>query len=293
MKASDVKKVGVLGCGVMGRTLAATMSTKYEVVVKEANQALADKGLQGIAACYPALMKRNVINEEQKNAALARVKMTTSLDPFKDCQFIIDAVPDDLKLKLENLAPLNKMCPPETVLSTVSSIIPVTALATGSGRPDRFIGAHFSNPAHLMALVEVAPGIQTSKETIDFTFDFCKSLGKTPVRVQDWPGYIVNYLFFPYLVSAVKALEAGLASIEDIDAAAKLGLGHAMGPLESIDMFGVDAVVDALNVMKNRTNDLRFAPPPLLSKMCDAGWTGRKSGKGFYDYSGGQKKASF
>ncbi len=285
MKLEDVKKVGIVGCGAMGPTIAATIAVKYPVVVKEVNKQLADRGLKSISACFPALVKRSAITEVQQEVALSQVTMTTELKDLKDCQVIIDAVPDILDLKIANFVELNKICPPDTVLLTTSSLVSITALAAGSGRPDRVIGTHFNNPAHLMALVEVAPAVQTSEETTSFTMSFIKDgLGKTPVKCKDSPGYIVNYIFFPFLLHAVRALELGLGTVEDIDTAIKLGLGHRMGPFELMDMFGIDSMVGGPRSIYEQLNDEKYAPHYLLVKLAEAGHLGRKTGKGWYIY---------
>lgn len=285
MKVEDVKKVGIVGCGTMGPTIVAAVSLKYDVVVKEVNQALADKAKERIAGCFPILVKRGKVTEEQKNQILSRLQVTTELEAIKDCQVIIDAVPDNLKLKGEILSSLNKMCPPETIFTTTSSILPITALAAASGRPDRMIGTHFCNPAHLMALVEVAPALQTSPQTIDFAMDFCRKLEKSPVKCKDWPGFIVNYLLFPFLISAIKAYQNGLATPEEIDTACKLGLGHPMGPFELLDMVAIDTCIVSMDALYQQLQEERFALPPLLKRMNEAGYLGRKVGRGFYDYT--------
>ena len=291
MKLEDVKKVGIIGCGTMGSTIAAAIAPKYPVIVKEINKELADKGLQRISQCLSALVRRNVLTEVQKEVALSQVSMTTDLKDLKDCQVIIDAVPDILELKIANFADLNKICPSDTIFTTTSSLVSITALAQGSGRPDKVIGTHYNNPAHLMALVEVAPAIQTSQETIDFTMSFLKDgLGKTPIKCKDSPGYIVNYLFFPFLVHAVDALNLGLGTVEEIDNAIKLGLGHPMGPFELMDMFGLDACVQGFRTIYEQLHDQRYAPPSTLVKLVEAGYLGRKVGKGWYTYDERGKK---
>jgi len=291
MKLEDVKKVGIIGCGTVGPTIAAAIALKYPVVVKELNKKLADKGFQSISQCFPALVRRNVITEVQKEVAVSQVSMTAELKDLKDCQVIIDAVPDILELKVSNLAELNKICSPDAIFTTTSSLMSITALATGSGRPDRFVGTHFTNPAHLMALVEVAPAVQTSQETIDSITNFLKELGKTPIKCKDSPGYIVNYLFFPYLTQAVEALEKGLGTVEEIDTAIKLGLGHPMGPFELMDMFSLDTCVTSFNAIYQQLQDKRYACPVIITKLYEAGHLGRKSGSGFYSYDEKGKKA--
>ncbi|MDO8637468.1 MAG: 3-hydroxyacyl-CoA dehydrogenase family protein, partial [Dehalococcoidia bacterium] len=227
MKIEDVKKVGVLGAGKMGHTIATTVSLKFATVLKVREtgaKITPQEALKRVSTCYPALVRRGKITEQQKEEALSRITITGKLEDLKDCQVIIDALPDDLNLKSEMLSQLNHLCPPQSVFTTTSSIFPITSLAAASGRPEHFIGTHFCIPAHMMALVEVAPALQTNEETVSLTTEFCKHLGKVPVKCKDKPGFIVNYLFFPYLLSAVKALEAGLGTVEEIDTAMKLGL---------------------------------------------------------------------
>lgn len=285
MKIEDVKKVGIIGCGTIGPTIAAIVSTKYNVVVKEVNKKLADKGHKGITGCFPTLVKRGIITEVQKEVALSRITMTTELKDFKDCQLIIDAVPDNLELKVANFADLDKICPESTVFTTTSSILSITALAAGSGRPDRVVGTHFNFPAHIMSMVEVASALQTSQETVDFIVSFLKDgLGKTPVKCKDSPGYIVNYIFFPFLISAIKAVERGVAGVDEIDTAIREGLAHRNGPFQLMDMFGNDNNLHAFQTLYEQLHDERFAPPTLLAKMVDAGHHGRKVGHGWYIY---------
>ena len=269
----------------MGPTIAAVVAIKYPVVVKEVNKKLADNGFESISQCFPALVRRNVITEVQKEVAISQVNMTTELADLKDCQVIIDAVPDILELKIANFAELDKVCSPDTVFATTSSNVSITALAAGSGRPDKVIGTHYNYPAYLMALVEVAPAVQTSQETVDFTMAFLKDgLGKTPVKCKDSPGFIVNYLFFPYLVSAIHAVELGKGTVDEIDTAIRLGLAHRNGPFQLMDMFSLDACESGFRSVYQQTNDERFAPPSLLTKMVEAGHRGRKVGHGWYTY---------
>ena len=291
MKVSDVKKVGIIGCGVIGPTIAAAIAPKYPVIVKEVNKKLADKGFQNISSCFPQLVRRNMLTEVQQEVALSQVTMTTELADLKDCQVVIDAVPDIMDLKISNFAELNKICSSEAIFTTTSSLISITALAAGSGRPDHVIGTHFNNPAHLMALVEVAPAVQTSEETTNFMMSFLKdSLDKTPIKCKDSPGYIVNYLFFPWLIRAIKALEMGLGTVEDIDTAVRLGLGHRMGPFELMDMFGNHNNVRGFQTIYEQLHDEAYAPPPRLIKLFEAGHLGRMTGKGWYVYDEQGKK---
>jgi 3-hydroxybutyryl-CoA dehydrogenase len=289
MDTKDVKKIGILGCGIMGPTIAAAIAPKYPVIVKEVDKKLVDKGFQTISNCFPQLVRRNMLTEVQQEVALSQVTMTTELADLKDCQVVIDAVPDIMDLKISNFAELNKICSSEAVFTT--TLISITALAAGTGRPDRVIGTHFNNPAHLMALVEVAPAVQTSKETVNFMMSFLKDgLGKTPIKCKDSPGYIVNYLFFPWLIRAIKALEMGLGTVEDIDTAVRLGLGHRMGPFELMDMFGMHNNVKGFRTIYEQLHDEAYAPPPLLVKLFEAGHLGRVTGKGWYVYDEQGKK---
>ncbi len=290
MNTKDVKQVGIVGCGSMGPTIGAAIAAKYRVVVTEVNEGAAEAGLRRILACFPALIRKGTMTEVERELAFSRVKMTTDLSGLKDCQLIIDATPDSLEIKSSVLQKLNAICSPGTVFATTSSLMSVTALAAASGRPDRFIGTHFCNPAHIMALVEVAPAIQTDRQTIDFMLSFLKELGKTAVLTKDSPGLIVNYVFFPFLVRAIEALEAGLGTVEDIDNAIKLGLGHRMGPFELMDLFGMQSNVTAFRTLFEQLNDKRYAPPPILLKMVEAGYLGKHSGKGWYSYDENGKK---
>jgi len=291
MDMKDVKQVGVVGCGTMGATIVAAVAMRYPVIVKEVNQELVERGLKNVSQCFPALVRKNVITEVQKEVAASQISMTTDLTDLKDCQVIIDAVPDVLELKISNFAALNEICPAETVFTTTSSLVSITALAAGSGRPDRVIGTHYNNPAHLMDLVEVAPAVQTSLETVDFILKFLREgLGKTPIKCKDAPGYIVNFLFFPFLIHAVHALERGLGTVEEIDTSIRLGLGHRMGPFELMDMFGLDACKWGFEAIYGQLRDERYATPSTLVKLCEAGFLGRKTGKGWYTYDRQGKK---
>lgn len=287
MKTEEVKKVGILGAGKVGPSIVATIALKFPTILKvrETNGRVGpEEAFKRVSSCFPALVRRGKITEQKREEALSKVTITHKLEDLKDCQVLIDAVQDDVNLKSSLLSELNRLCSPQAIFATTSSILPVTTLAAASGRPDRFIGTHFCIPAHMMALVEVAPGLQTSMETFNFMMDFCRHLDKVPVKCKDRPGFIVNYLFFPFLISAVRALEAGLGSVEEIDTAIKLGLGHPMGPFELLDMTGIDNI-HSLEAMYEQLKDERFAVPPLLYRMRDAGYHGKLAGKGFYDYA--------
>jgi 3-hydroxybutyryl-CoA dehydrogenase len=291
MEFKDVKKVGVIGCGAIGPTIAAAVAVKYPVVVKEVSEELGALGYKNILGCFPGLTKKGIITEVEQEIATTRITMTTKMADFKDCQVIIDAVPDILELKQANFAELNTICPAETVFTTTSSLMSVTSIAAGSGRPDKFVGTHFNFPAHIMALVEVAPALQASTETVDFIVEFLKKgLGKHPIVTKDSPGFIINYVFMTFLVRAIEAVQAGLGTVQDIDDAIKLGLAHRMGPFELMDMFGNDSNMRAFTVLYEQFHDIRYAPPPLLIKVVEAGFLGKKVGKGWYIYDENGRK---
>ena len=291
MKLKDVKKVGIIGCGAIGPTIAAAIAPKYAVVVKEASDELVERGHKSILGCLPALTRKGIITEVEQEIAVSRIAMTTKMKDFKDCQIVIDAVPDILELKQANFAELNKICRDDTVFTTTSSLLSVTSIAAGCGRPDKFVGIHFNFPAHIMALVEIAPAMQASKETVDFIIDFLKNgLGKSPILTKDSPGFIVNNIFMAFLVRAIEVLESGLGTVEDIDNAMKLGLAHRMGPFELMDMFGNDSNARSFAVLYEQFHDVRYAPPRILVKMVEAGFLGKKVGKGWYIYDENGKK---
>ena len=284
MKVEEVKSVGIVGCGTMGPTIAVATAMKYDTVVREISDELAEKGKDKIVTFFSKLAGKGKISEEEHDGCLGRVKAVTELEALKDCQIIIDATPDKLEIKSEALSALHEICPWNTVFATTSSLLSLTALAASSGRPDKFIGTHFSIPAHLMKLVEVAKAIQTSDETNQFIFDFLKSLNKTPIETKDHPGLLVNWLLFPYLGAALKAYSLGLGTPEAIDTAAKLGLGFPIGPFQLMDFSGLDSCVEAFNSLYEQTKDPAYAYPPILKKMVEAGYLGVKTGKGFHDY---------
>ncbi len=287
MKLADVKKVGVIGCGAIGTTISAVLALKFDVVVKrqDISKGLDEDARKRIAQCFPSLVRRNIITEVQQETAMTRISVTDDFKDLKDCQIIIDAVPDVLELKIANFAELNKICPKSTIFTTASSLVSITALAAGSGRPDRVVGTHYNFPAHQMKMVEVAPAIQTSQETVDFIMTFLKDgLDKIPVKCKDLPGYIVNYIFFPFLIGAIRAVERGVATVEEVDTAIREGLAHRYGPFQLMDMFGNDSNVVAFRTLYEQLHDEKFAPPPLLIKMAEAGHYGRKVGHGWYTY---------
>lgn len=281
----QIKRVGVVGCGLMGSGITQVCAQAgYPVTVREISQDLLDKGLQSIQKFLSTGVERKKLTEEQKNQTLSRIKGTTRLEDLGDCDLIIEAVVEDIHLKKEVFGALDKICPPETILASNTSSLTIIEMAAATRRPDRVVGLHFFNPAPLMKLVEVVRTIATSEEVFQIAFEFVKSLGKEPVAAKDNSGFIVNFLLVPYLLGAIRALENGLASKEDIDKAMKLGCGYPMGPFELLDFVGLDTTYRVANIFFEEYRDRLYAPPPLLKKMVLAGYLGRKSGKGFYDY---------
>ena len=283
----SIEKIGVLGCGLMGAGIAQVCAQSgFETVVREIDQKFIDNGFGIIEKNVKRSVEKGKISEQDKDAMWKRLKGTLELDDLKECDLIIEVVIENLELKNEMFSALDKICPEKTILASNTSSLTIMAMAASTNRPDRFCGMHFFNPVPVMQLVEVVRTIATSQETTDICFEFCKRIGKMPILAKDNSGFIVNRLLIPYLLDAIKVLEEGLASTEDIDTGMKLGLNHPMGPLTLLDFVGLDTAYSIGNIMFEEFRERRFAPPPLLKKMVLAGYYGRKSGKGFYDYSG-------
>ena len=282
-----IQKVGVVGCGLMGSGIAQVAAQAgYQVVVREVSRELVDKGLKNIEKNLQRLVEKGALSEVERDHTRSRLRGTTSLDELRDSDLIIEAIIEQLPAKKELFSALDKLCPPATIFTSNTSSISITEIATATRRPDRFLGLHFFNPVPVMKLVEVIRSIRTSEETYRTLFDFAKSLGKEPVTTKDNCGFIVNRLLLPYLLDAIRALEAGVGTVEDIDKAMTLGCNHPMGPFTLADFVGLDTTYFIANVMFEEYREQRYAPPPLLRKMVVAGYHGRKSGRGFYDYSG-------
>ena len=283
----NMEKIGVLGCGLMGAGIAQVCAQSgFETVVREIDQKFIDKGFDIIEKSVQRAVERGKLPEEEKDSMWKRLKGTLEIEDLKDCDLIIEAVVENLELKNEMFSRLDKICPKKTILASNTSSLTIMAMAASTNRPDRFCGLHFFNPVPVMQLVEVVKTIATSQETADICFEFCRRIGKKPILAKDNSGFIVNRLLIPYLLDAMKVLEEGLASTEDIDTGMKLGLNHPMGPLTLLDFVGLDTTYSIANIMFEEFREKRFAPPPLLRKMVLAGYYGRKSGKGIYDYSG-------
>jgi 3-hydroxybutyryl-CoA dehydrogenase len=281
-----IEKVGVVGCGLMGSGIAQVAAQAgCRVTVREVSPQLVEKGLQTIEKNLGRLVEKGTLSASDRDQVRARLGGTTDLDDFKDCDFVIEAIIELLPAKRELWIALDKICPKQTIFASNTSSLSVTEMATFTQRPDRFVGMHFFSPVPVMKLVEVIRTIATDPRVFDEIAAFGARLGKTVVRTTDRTGFIVNRLLVPYLLDAVRALEEGVGSIEDIDNSMKLGCGHPMGPLSLLDFVGLDTTYYISNIMFDEFKEKRFASPPLLKRMVLAGWNGRKAGRGFYDYA--------
>jgi len=281
----EIKKVGVLGCGLMGSGIAQVAATAgFDVTVLEVEQRFLDKGFAGIEKSLAKFAEKGTIKETPQ-AIRARLKGTTNKQDLADCDIVIEAIIENVEDKKKMYASLDPIVKKEAIFASNTSSISVTELLTAVKRPERFIGLHFFNPVPLMKLVEVVKTIATAPETYDAAYEFAKKLGKVPVRTSDKTGFIVNRLLVPYLLDAIRAYEEGVGSIEDIDNAMKLGCGYPMGPFTLLDFVGLDTTYYITHVMYDEFKERRFASPPLLKRLVMAGWYGRKSGRGFYDYA--------
>lgn len=281
----EIKKVGVVGCGAMGAGIAqVSAQAGYQVIASEINDTLLKKGLNLIDSILTKDVGKQKITQADKEATLARIKGTIDTKDFADCDLVIEAVIENMDLKRKVFGELDKICKPEAILASNSSSLSILDMAIATKRLDKVLGIHFFNPVPVMKLVELIRTIATGDETASAGRKFAESVGKTVVAAKDTPGFIVNYLMIPQLLNAVRILEKGVASKEDIDNAMKLGLNHPLGPFSLIDLVGVDVVCFIAKAVYDETKDPQFALPVLLQKMLTAGWLGRKTGKGFYDY---------
>ncbi len=290
----EIKKVGVLGCGLMGAGIAQVAATAgFDVTVLEVEQKFLDKGFAGIEKSLAKFAERPVekggITAQQKDAIRARIKGTTNRQNLADSDIVIEAIIENVQQKKDMYDSLDGIVRKDAIFATNTSSISVTELMAATSRPERFIGLHFFNPVPLMKLVEVVRTIATSPEVYDAACEFAKKLGKVPVRTSDKTGFIVNRLLVPYLLDAIRAYEEGVGSVEDIDNAMKLGCGYPMGPFTLLDFVGLDTTYYITHVMYDEFKERRFASPPLLKRLVMAGWYGRKTGRGFYDYTDPEK----
>ena len=284
----EIKKVGVLGCGLMGSGIAQTAAMAgFETTVREVSEEFLQKGFVSIEKSLERFAAKGTITAEQQKATRDRLSGTTSFDDLSDCDIIIEAIIENLEEKQSTYRQLDALCKPETIFASNTSSLSITQMmtATSSARQQRFIGMHFFNPVPIMKLVEVVRTILTDAEVYEAAVEFGKKLGRVPVRASDKTGFIVNRLLVPYMLDSIRALEEGVGSIVDIDNAMKLGCGYPMGPFTLGDFVGLDTTYYIAEIMFNEFREKRFAPPTLLKRMVMAGLYGRKSGRGFYDYT--------
>ncbi|HYU09490.1 MAG TPA: 3-hydroxybutyryl-CoA dehydrogenase [Gemmatimonadales bacterium] len=283
---ADVKRVGVLGCGLMGSGIAQVAATAgYETIVRDVSKDILDRGRAGIEKSLGKFVEKGKLQAADRDEILRRVTFTTAVPDLRKSDIIIEAITEDLALKNMLFLELDGLCGAGTIFASNTSSLTIAEMAAATKRADRFVGLHFFNPVPLMPLVEVVRTVTTSEETFKRAFAFAASLRKEPVAAKDTSGFIVNLLLVPYLLDAIRAVERGVGSVPDIDKAMQLGCGYPMGPLTLLDMVGLDTTHHIAEIMFKEYREARYAPPPLLKRMVLAGMYGRKSGKGFYDYS--------
>jgi 3-hydroxybutyryl-CoA dehydrogenase len=288
-----IEKVGVIGGGLMGSGIAqVSAAAGFPTTVREVSEDLCTKSRQSIEKTLARGVELAKVTPAQRDATLKNLHFVTRLEELEDRDLFIEAVVEDLDVKNTLWSQLDRIAKPEAIFASNTSSLTIIAMATASGRPDRMLGLHFFNPVPLMKLVEVVRTITTSEETERLAQDFVKALGKQPIRAKDSSGFIVNLLLIPYMIDAINAVEANVATVEDIDKGMQLGAGHPMGPFTLLDFVGLDTVYKIAEIMFAEYRDRRYAPPPLLKRMVLAGMLGRKSGKGFYDYSSNPPRLS-
>jgi len=282
----EIKKIGVVGCGIMGSGIAQVCAQSgYRVVVSETDDNLLKKGILSIEKVLSRAVDKGRMSSDDKESIQNRIQGTASLNDFSDCDLVIEAVPEEMDIKKAVFEQLDKICPEHAILATNTSVLSVIDIAAATNRADKVLGMHFANPVPVMKVLEIVRTIATSDETLETSKSIGESLGKIVVVAKDEPGFLINRIFTPLLLNAVRMLESGSATKEDIDTIVKEGLGHPMGPLTLLDLIGIDTVYRGASDIYNETKDLQYNPPILMKKMVAMGWLGRKTGKGFYDYS--------
>jgi 3-hydroxybutyryl-CoA dehydrogenase len=281
----EITKVGVVGCGLMGSGIVqVTAQAGFDTVVIEANDELLHRGLGRVRQTLDGLVEKGKLEAKTRDAMLGRISGGVGLETLKACDLVVEAMTENQALKNETFAKLDRICPPHAILATNTSSCNVTALAAATKRPAQVVGLHFFNPVPLMKLVEVARTILTDERVLEAATEWVRAVGKVPVQTKDATAFIVNRLLVPYLLDAIRAYEGGLASLEDIDQAMKLGCGYPMGPFTLLDLVGLDTTMYVAEVMFEEFREPRYAPPALLKRMVLAGYLGRKTGRGFYTY---------
>jgi 3-hydroxybutyryl-CoA dehydrogenase len=283
----EIRTVGVLGCGLMGSGIAEVVARAgYTTLVREVNDDLAARGRAAIEKSLGRAVDKGRLDAAARDEILARISMTTALEDLRDADIIIEAVTEDIDVKNEMYRTLDAACPPHTIFASNTSSLTIATMAAATNRPHRFVGLHFFNPVPVMKLVEVVRTIAVEQDAYATAYDFARSLGKEPVEAKDSSGFIVNRLLVPYMLDAIRCLEQGLATTEDIDKSMTLGTGYPMGPFTLSDFVGIDTLYYIAEIMFEEFREPRFAPPPLLKRMVTLGYYGRKTKRGFYDYSG-------
>jgi 3-hydroxybutyryl-CoA dehydrogenase len=282
----EIRKVGVVGCGLMGSGIAQVAAMAgFPTVVREVSEELLKKGVSSIEKSLAKFVEKGQLSPEQRSHTLGCLKPTTELDDFADCDLAIEAITENLELKRKTFTELDGIVKPEAIFASNTSSLSITEMMTATRRAPHFLGLHFFNPVPLMKLVEVVQTVVTDPAVVQMGLDYARKVGKTPILTKDRAGFIVNRLLVPYLLDSIRALEEGVGNIEDIDVGMKLGCNHPMGPLTLNDFVGIDTTYYIAEILFSEYREKRFAPPPLMKRMVTAGMYGRKSGKGFYDYS--------
>jgi 3-hydroxybutyryl-CoA dehydrogenase len=281
----EIKKFGVIGSGQMGNGIAQVAAASgLEVVMSDIKEEFCEKGLATISGNLDRMVKKEKITEDEKQAILGRISTTIELKDMESVDFVVEAAVEREDLKFKIFEDLDKICPPEVILSTNTSSIPIGRIAARTSRPDKVIGMHFMNPVPVMKLVEVIKGLATSEDTFKITWELCEKFGKTPAQANDFPGFIANRILMPMINEAVFCLYQSVGKPEDIDTVMRLGANHPMGPLALADLIGLDTCLAIMETLYDGFKDSKYRPCPLLRKYVEAGWLGRKTGKGFYDY---------